>query len=288
MLKPYAAILATITLFSTIEVVTKHIADDVDIFFLAFVRFFAAGVPILALGHRSLLRISRRDLAVMLGIAVIGVPVAFGFFHAGLRTLNASTGAVIFSLNPLFSSLAAVFFIGERLSSRNLVGLLLGFGGAYLVSFGFQPLTFSEAVGPLLMFISAVAFGIYIAAAKRYAGRYGPLTATGLFFTTGSVLLLPLVRGAIHGRLFPTALWIAYLTFAATGLGYVLYFYGLNRLSIAAGTSVYYLKPVIASVLAWAALGEELPVHFLVGLMVILGALSLTRGRAGRDRARQG
>jgi drug/metabolite transporter (DMT)-like permease len=275
--KAYAAIVTTITLFSTIEVVTKHIAADVDMLFLAFIRFFAAGVVLLAVGGGNLGALSRRDTVRMLGIAVIGVPLAFGTFHLSLRTLNASTGAVIFSLNPVFSSLAAVFILGEHLSVKSILGLLLGFAGGYLVSFGFDTITMAEALGPLLMFISAVAFGIYITAAKHYTARYGPLTVMGFMFTTGSLLLLPFVKSTITGALFPTIAWIAYLTLLATGAAYVLYFYGLNHLSIAAGTSVFYLKPIIASLLAWATLGEELSAHFFAGLAVILGALSLTR-----------
>ncbi|MBD3317360.1 MAG: EamA family transporter [Chitinivibrionales bacterium] len=277
MIKSYGAILITIGLFSTIEVVTKHIAGNVDIWFLAFIRFFAAGLCLLYIGRQNLGNIRQRDFLSMLAIAIIGVPLAFGAFHLSLRTINASTGAVIFSLNPVFSTIAAIFLVGERLSVRGIVGLILGFGGVYLVSFGPETVKMSEAVGPLLMFVSAVAFGTYITAAKRYVALYGPFTVMGLLFTTGSPLFLPFIDGTIYGGLFPTALWIAYLTFAATGLAYVLYFYGLSRLSITAGTSVFYLKPVIASLLARVILDEKLPPHFLVGLAIILGSLSLTR-----------
>jgi drug/metabolite transporter (DMT)-like permease len=272
----YLAIFVTIVLYSTVEVVTK-LLGPVPPHLLAFLRFFPAGVILLAIGAPGFRRLTRRDGLALACLGVVGVTATFSTYHTGLRLehLDASTAAVIFSVNPVFTALAAVFFLGERLTAGRVAGVCLGLAGVYLVGFGFGLPVFSTAMGPLLMFAAQVTFSVYIAAGKKYVARYGPFFVTGFTFVVGSLCFLPMVSNWS----FPDsagAVWgVVYLCAGATGLGYVLYFYGLSGVPVAAGSSVFYVKPVLASALAVAVLGEELSLSFYLGVLIIFGSLSL-------------
>ncbi len=274
-MKYYAAILTTIVFFSTIEVVTKLVVKEIDVFLLAFLRFHPAGLILLLLGVRKLRTVSRSDLIRLGLLGIIGVPVAFGAFHLSLKHIDASTGAVIFSLNPIFSSFTAAIVLGEPLNRRIFGGLLLGLGGVYLVSFGLNPVGDTGLFGPSLMFVSAVAFGVYISLSKPLVKKYGPIPVTGFMFTFGSLLFLPFVSDFHVLNPSRTLLGVGYLTLFATGLAYVLYFYGLRKLPIAGGASMFYLKPVLATALAAVVLKEQVAGTFLAGLAAVLGALGL-------------
>ncbi len=274
-MKYYAAILTTIVFFSTIEVVTKLVVGEIDVFFLAFLRFHPAGLILLSVGARRLRLAPRKDLLQLGLLGLIGVPVAFGAFHLSLKYIDASTGAVIFSLNPIFSSFTAAIVLGERLNSRIFGGLLLGLVGVYFVSFGFTPVGETGLFGPVLMLVSAVAFGVYISLSKPFVKRYGPIAVTGFMFTFGSFLFLPFVSDFRILNPSRTLLGVGYLTLFATGLAYVLYFYGLRKLPIAGGASLFYLKPALATSLAAVVLDEQIAGAFLLGLAAVLGALAL-------------
>ncbi|MFW6158995.1 MAG: DMT family transporter [Planctomycetota bacterium] len=279
----YAAIVITIMLYSTVEVVSKFVTH-VDPNLLAFLRFFPAGVIILAIGRKQFRRVSVRDAAGLAALGLIGVTFTFAAYHEGLTLehLKASTAATIFSVNPVFTSLAAVFLLGERLTGRRLAGVLLGVAGIYVVGFGFEPVRFATAKGPLLMAAAQVTFGIYVAGGKKYVACYGPFFVNGVIFVVGSIFFLPMIsEWSVAGMSAPTVLWVVYLSLFATGLAYVLYLYGLNEVPTAAGTSIFYLKPVLASILAVLALGETLRLHFFLGLAVIFGSLTLTLRRGG-------
>jgi drug/metabolite transporter (DMT)-like permease len=291
MARHYLAILVTIILFSTVEVVSKHVGE-IDPNLLAFLRFFPSGVLLLLIGRRQARSLRALDGVALAALGVIGIGATFTAYHSGLSLehLPASTGAVIFSVNPVFTALAAAVILRERLNATRLLGVLLGIAGVYVVGFGWSVPAFETARGPLLMFAAQVSFGIYIAAGKKYVRRYGPFFVTGATFIVGSLCFLPLIAAWPSSIDRATLGWLAYLALGTTGLGYLLYFYGLNRVPTAAGTSIFYLKPVLASVLAVVALDETLRLHFYVGLAIILGSLTLTlfarreRGQAAPGR----
>ncbi len=272
----YLAIFGTICFYSTVEVVSVHIRG-VDPNFLAFIRFLPPGVMFLCLSARRFLKVTLIDFLALSALGAIGVTATFWAYHHSLGPLglDASIGAVIFSINPVFCAVAAHFVLRESLSWLRLVGVALGFVGVFIVSFGFELPTMRAAQAPLLMFGAQICFAFYVTAAKRYVARYGPLFVNGVIFTVGALLFLPLIGEWGPVESVATAGWLAYLSLLATGLAYYLYFYGLNHVPIAAGTSIFYLKPVLASLLAMFVLNEALERHFYVGLGVILVSLIL-------------
>ncbi|OQY10203.1 MAG: hypothetical protein B6I28_01535 [Fusobacteriia bacterium 4572_132] len=272
----YIAILTTITLFSTIEVAIKFMGGNIDSLFLAFLRFFLSGIFILLLGIKDMKRLEIKDLFKMIGLGILGVSVSLGAFHISLHYLDASVGAVIFSMNPIFSALLASFILKEKLSEIKIIGIFLGFIGAYIISFGFSGINLKSIEGPILMLISSITFGSYIVLAKKQIQKYGIFLVNGIVFLSGSLLYLPFIKNYEISNFNYTIKIIIYLVFGATTLAYLLYFYGLKRVSIVGGTSMFYLKPILASFLAFTVLGEKLKINFYVGLVVIFMALTLT------------
>lgn len=272
----YVAILITITLFSTIEVAIKFMGGNIDSLFLAFLRFFLSGLFILGLGIKDIKKIKIKDLIKMIGLGILGVSISLGAFHLSLHKLDASVGAVIFSMNPIFSSLLASFVLEEKLNKYKITGIFLGFVGAYIISFGFTGINLESIEGPILMLISSITFGSYIVLAKKQIQKYGVFLVNGIVFLSGSLLYLPFIKNYEISNFNYTIKIIVYLVFGATALAYLLYFYGLKRVSIVGGTSMFYLKPILASFLAFTVLGEKLEINFYVGLSVIFMALTLT------------
>ena len=275
----YVAIFTTIVFFSTVEVVTK-LVGHVDANLLAFLRFFPSGVVILLLDVRQARTLTRRDFLGLAFLGFIGITLTFSAYHGSLAMegFPASTGAVIFSINPVFCALAASILLKERLTFAGMAGILLGFAGVYVVSFGFRPVAVSSVKAPLMMFAAQICFGIYVVAAKKYVAKYGPFFVNGVIFITGSILFIPLVGDWSVRMDVETVSQLAYLSLLATGAAYVLYFYGLNRVSVAAGTSLFYLKPVLAPLLALQVLEDEslLTLEFLLGVLIIFASLTLT------------
>ena len=75
--------------------------------------------------------------------------------------------------------------------------------------------------------------------------------------------------------------WAAgvYLALLPSALGFVLWGYAVARLPVAASTSLLYLVPAVALLIAFVWLGEvPLPTELLGGAVVVIGVLGLTQG----------
>src|SRR3954454_10183144 len=108
-------------------------------------------------------------LCVILGftnqVGFIGLQVA------GLRTVAAGPAAAIVYLQPVLVVLASGPFLGERLTARRLVGVLLGFAGVAVV--GLHQAQSTSAGGVLLLLGADVSWtaGALVTSAAERAGR---------------------------------------------------------------------------------------------------------------------
>jgi uncharacterized membrane protein len=117
------------------------------------------------------------------------------------------------------------------------------------------------------------------------AERYGSLVLSFLSMAVGSLFfVVALTAGGGWSELAGYNLagwaWLLYLGVVTVGLGYVLYFEGLRRVPASRGASLFYLKPVLALLVAHAALGEPVTYTLLLAsLLVASGILLVTLPR---------
>jgi len=83
------------------------------------------------------------------------------------------------------------------------------------------------------------------------------------------------------------ALPILYITLFGTSLAYFLYYFGLLNTSAQRGAMIFFLKPVLATVLAVLILGEEINAYMLAGIVLILSGLFLELPRNVTAKATQ-
>lgn len=195
--------------------------------------------------------------------------------------LTASLASVLNATTPMFAALLAIGALGERLTPRKAVGLLVGVAGVVIVVGG-SPLTLS---GPVLLsagasLLAAVLYavgGIYTARAFR--GITGLTMAAGQQLA-GGALLLPLLAVAPPGGPLTAkvALAVIGLVVASTALGFVLFFRLLSEVGPTSALTTTYLVPVFG--ILWGALflGEPLGWSLLAGLAVVLASIGLVAG----------
>ena len=299
-------ILGAIVLFSTIEVVSKYLqagegaAARVGSIQVAALRFMLGAVFLLPLllarrQGKFLIEGVRKGALAMLLLGTFGVFLCFYLLHSGIESTSASTAAVIFSMNPVFTVLIASLALRERLGGYGWLGVGLGLAGAFIAVTGFNfpgLLSRDDFMGSILILVAAVAWSGYTVYGKKYSQQYGTLVVSFLSMAVGSVLFamtLTIKSGwrEMAGYNLATWAWLLYLGIITVGIGYILYFEGLRRVPASRGASLFYLKPVLALLIAHAALGE--PISFkllLASVMVACGILLVTLSReTGKSEA---
>ncbi len=195
---------------------------------------------------------------------------------------KASLSAILVSINPLFVSIFAVFIIKERLDFKQIAGLILGSLGLIAIIMGERELRTGSylnlTLGIILALVAAMTFGLYTVLTKKTVMRYGNLLTNSVSFLLGAVMLF-IVNALIGKPVFFVLTWelflgIAYLGVFITGIAYLLYFEGMKGLTAAKASQYFFLKPVLASLLAYLFLSETLSMVQLIGMGFVIVSLS--------------
>jgi drug/metabolite transporter (DMT)-like permease len=305
MKRGYLLVLGAIILFSTIEVVSKYLqsgegaAGPVGPSQVATLRFVfgAVFILLLVLGRREtrfLAEAVKKDGLPIALLGAVGVFLTFFLMHEGIETTSASTAAVVFSMNPVFTVLIASLALRERLGLLGWLGVGIGLLGAFAAITGFKLsglFSRDDFLGSLLVLISAVTWSVYTVYGKKYSERYGSLVLSFLTMVVGSVLLSVLLTvqggwGEMAGYDLRAWVWLLYLGIITVGVGYILYFGGMRRVPASRGASLFYLKPILAVFIAYLALGEPISYSLLfASLMVAAGILLVTLPREAKAKS---
>ena len=203
-------------------------------------------------------------------------------WHWSIVFTSVANATLLANFAPIFVTLGAWIFFGERFSPLFLAGLAAGMAGAVILMAESITISREHLIGDGLGLLTAVFYGGYLLTVSRLRRDFS--TAT-IMSWSGSVTCLALL---------PVA-WLSGEGLLATSLSGWLVLLGLGLISHAGGQSLIayalahlpagfsavslLLQPVIAALLAWALLAESLaPMQGLGGLVVLVGIALARRG----------
>jgi O-acetylserine/cysteine efflux transporter len=254
------------------------------IFFVG-LRFAAVAMILLPFVERP----TRREVGPMIAISVFFGGLNFALFFVGLGQGLASVSAVANQLSTPFTVLLAWPFLGERPSTRVIIGVALAFGGVALTAA--EP-SASVKIAPTLLVIAA---GFALAVGSVLTKRYGPfeplkLMAWMSLFTVPQVMATSLAIE--HGQLasLHTASLTAWLAFAYTVLfgavaGWGLWFWLIARCSMTRVAPFALLQIVFAVVAGVVFLNEPLTPALVAGAVICIVGVAITQSRSSARRS---
>jgi len=251
------------------------------------------------LGLGSVLAPQRRGLPndpgswVHLAIAaLIANALPYLLFALAETRVDSSVAGAVSAITPLWTlALAAALRQGEPVTARRVAGFLLGLLGC-LVLLAPWNAGAVDPFGVLACLVAALCYAVSFVYMARYLTPRAltpmALSAAQLIAATGWTLLVL----AFHPGPPPSTAridpWLAMIVLGVvgTGIAYVIN-YALIRAEGASGASVViYLITVVSIALGAVLLGEPLTVNLLVGTLVILVGVVLSRDQAALSRAK--
>ena len=144
-------------------------------------------------------------------------------------------------------------------------------------------------VGEALTFGAAVLWAFYTAFAAPFLRRYSPLRATAWATTAGTIVLAPVAIGQFASMDAPIVTFevvgaVLYSGLLAAGISNVIVMNGIKVVGPTRTAALQFLVPALAVVLAAMFLAEPIRPGQVIGGVVIVAGVLLTRWRAGRGR----
>lgn len=256
------------------------------------------GFSISALSLFALIRLQGRSAAIPRGVTWLHIVAAslfnvvgFGLFSS-FALLTATTARVVivnYSM-PIWASLMAWLILGERLSTRAAIGLVLCVSG--LTVLVYPVATEQSAAGLLLALCCALSW-----AAGTVYMKWARMSGDLLAITAWQIALGAVVFGAglllFQGMPAPAAvslkavLAVVYNGLIGTGFAYILWFAIIERLPTATASLGSLATPVVGVSGSMLMLGERPTTADMIGFALIFAAALCVLMQPGRRAAAQ-
>jgi drug/metabolite transporter (DMT)-like permease len=248
------------------------------------VAIAAVILAVVALANRSPWP-SRRTMATLVGLGVVGNGVYQFFFVEGLARTSASDTALVVAASPAFIALIGRARGVERISRKGVIGICLSIAGIALVVLGSaRPRTgqSSSLLGDLLVLCGSLTWATYTILLKPHTERVSGFQLAALTMIGGAVPLLVVAWPAMMSAKWsavPLSGWAAlfYSGVFALVIAYYFWYHGVRVIGPTRTAMYSNLQPLIAVLVAWLVLGESPTPWQGVGAASIMSGLLLTR-----------
>jgi drug/metabolite transporter (DMT)-like permease len=218
----------------------------------------------------------RPSASQWMGIVWLGVADALNivlFFHAYQAT-TVAIAVMTHYLAPLFVAVAAPVVLREPIRRKTIAAVGLSFIGLLLLLSPYAAASGKDEVGALLGTASAAFYASNVLVNKRITPAF---SGSELSFYHGLVatplLLLMVPRGGFSSISQHTAAFLLLGSLVAGAVAGLLFVWGLRRIEATRASNLTFLEPLVATVSAWAFLGEALTVEKAVGgFLILVGA----------------
>jgi drug/metabolite transporter (DMT)-like permease len=277
-----------VPIWATGFISARAVVPHADPFAFTAVRFTAVALILAVVATASRVRwpadrAGWRD-PVVAGFLMQGVYLSSTFWAVS-RGLPAGIAALVGSLQPLLTALLARPLLGERVSGRRALGILLGFAGAGLVLAPKVGAADPSGIPPRALavsFLAVLALTLGTLWQKRTGGRGDLLAGATLQFVGGMACAIPLALVFGDAAIDPVApLWLglAWAVLINSVAGILLLLALIRRGAVAGVAALFFLVPPVAALLGYLLFGEVLtPVQGAGMVLAALGVAVASRG----------
>jgi drug/metabolite transporter (DMT)-like permease len=249
------------------------------------IRFFIAGIAMLVLTlllKRPHPKLNKQFLLPLVPLSMFGMALGQGLFLYGLKYTTSVNTAIITTCIPILTLVIVVLRRQEQLTAAKAIGFTLAFAGVIFIrDFEKFELSSTTFIGDLMVFLGAACFAIYLSFGKKFLLGFDNMWVTTWMFLVSGILMTfwNLPKWMVFQMPEMDTTFIAsagYTIIGATLLTYFLNNWALKRAPSGNVALFIYLQPVVAGVIGWYFLDEQVNFRMLVSSLCILGGLCLS------------
>lgn len=216
-------------------------------------------------------------------VGLLQTTVLYLFLMYGLKFVGIGKSSVIAYSMPIWSSIFAFKYLGEKTSASKVIGLILGLVGllAILGTDIWKSQSVGVIYGEIIMVIGAVAWGasnvyyriklsnvpqLQVSAYQMFFGSIGMVIAA-FVLEWGEPIVIN-----IH-----TIYYILFTGVLSSALAFTLWFYVLSKVDMVTSTISTLLVPVFSLFFGWFFFDEKLTLSVMIGAAFIIGGIIISQ-----------
>lgn len=264
---------------------TKIVFDYYEPFTTVFLRLLISSIVLIAFIFifRKPKRIKKEHYKLFLLSAIFNPFLYFIGESFGLKYVSPTISAVIIATIPVFTPIAAVMFLKEKLSWINVLGLLISFCGIIIMILKKDFSLNADLTGILFLagaVFAAVIYGVFL---KKLTVHYSSLTIIAYQNTLGAIFFLPLFLTfefdtfiAVKPN-FELVSSLILLAVFASSLAYILYASTVRNIGISKANIYTNLIPVFTGVSSYFILAEHFDFAKIIGILIVILGVALSQ-----------
>jgi len=279
---PFGAVIFTTllcALFGANAVAIKISLSGIGVFTTAGIRFGIASIAVYiwAKATRRSFAIKKGQAYQLLFISMV-FTVQLSLFYLGLSKTLASRGTLLVNLQPFFVLLMAHYFIaGDQITTRKIVGMVLGFAGVVFVFLEKKGMTSDFQVGDLIIMAAAFLWAGNAVYTKRIIENFDPfhfvlypMVFSVPFFFLGGFLWDGTMISYVDARILGS---LVYQSLVTASFGFVAWMTFLQKYGAVALHSFIFVMPISGVLLGGLVLGEPMTHKILLALICVVSGI---------------
>ena len=273
-----------VILWSSAFITTKPLIDNSDPFSALAFRFFfvAIGFYLFSLYSKQSIIIKKKNLieSILSGVLFHGFYLG-GVFYSVSIGVPTGIAALIVTLQPVLTNALSGPMLGEKVTLKQWIGVLLGFVGAALV-LGWDIGSDIPLLGLIATMIALVSITTSTIWQKKISHNL-PLSVSNFYQAAGGCIfhILVILFFAEPYINFNKTFFIAmsHQIFLVSFGDFTILMFLIKKNSASRTVSVFFLIPPTSAFMAWIFLNEKLTTFDLVGFVIAsIGVYIATRG----------
>ena len=272
-----------ILLWSSAFITTKPIVDNSDPFSALAFRFFfvALGFYLFSVYSRQSIIVNQKNLieSVLSGVLFHGFYLG-GVFYSISIGMPTGIAALIVTLQPILTNALSGPILGEKVTIKQWIGVLLGFSGAVLV----LGLDIGSNI-PMLGLVATIIALISITASTIWQKKLSnnlTLSVSNFYQAVGGCLfhiLVILFFGKPYINFSETfIIAMGHQIFLVSFGAFTILMFLIKNNSASKTVSIFFLIPTTSAFMAWLFLNESLTTLDLIGFLITtIGVYIATR-----------
>ncbi len=268
-------LLAPILWGTTYVVITEVLPDNRPLL-IAMIQVIPAGLLLVAIGAiRSRWWPSSAQWRRLAFLALVNFGAFYPIITVATYRLPGGVTASLGGLQPLLVGFLTWIAIRKTMTRLEIIiGIIAAVGVAMVV---IRPSASVDLLGLLAALGANLTFAIGVVATKRFPAFPDQIAATGYQALLSLIVLVPtalIIEGPPPAISVSEAMGFAYLSLAATGLAYAIWFVGVRRLPTQVPPVLGLAAPLTGAALGWVLLDQDLTIIQMLGFATTIGAIT--------------